>query len=249
MPACGLHDLGADSLWLDEFFALENSTGRGFEHWRLPLGQVLEKPPALTSLEGARPVWAIWSSLRGDTHPPLHFVVLRLWRDLFGEGDKAARGLSLLFGIASLPLLFVLARRLAGEGAALWATLLMAATPLHVRYAQEARNYTMALCLVLVTALLVVPVPGRTGSRRGVVGLALLVLVSALTHYFTVTALAMLALFAMLRPDERRPASPLRGLRRGGPGLPRPVGAARCGNSASTSLSTSTSRPAKGTSS
>jgi uncharacterized membrane protein len=95
--ALRVHDIRADSLWLDEFFALENSTGRGFEHWRLPLGQVLEAPPTLTSLEGARPVWAIWSSLRGDTHPPLHFVLLRLWRDVLGEGDLAARSLSLLF--------------------------------------------------------------------------------------------------------------------------------------------------------
>lgn len=202
-----LHDLGADSLWLDEFFALENSTGRGFEHWRLPLGQVIEEPPALTSLEGAEPAWRIWGSLRGDTHPPLHFMLLRLWRQAFGESAVAARALSLVFGITSLPLLFVLARRLGGAVPALWSTLLMALSPLHVRYAQEARNYTMALCLVLGAALMLVPANQRPRPRPDVFWLSLLVLASALTHYFALPVLAMLALFALLRPEGqgRRP--------------------------------------------
>ena len=189
-----VRDLGADSLWLDEFFALENSTGRGFAHWRLPLGQVIEEPPALTSLEGAEPVWRIWRSLRGDTHPPLHFIFLRLWRE-------ASRALSLVFGIASLPLLFVLARRLGGDVPALWSTLLMAVSPLHLRYAQEARNYTMALCLVLATAILLVTPAQKPWSRRDVVWLSLLVLASALTHYFALPVLAMLAFFVLLRLD------------------------------------------------
>ena len=197
-----VRDIGASSLWLDEFFALENSTGRGFEHWRLPLGQVLEKPPALTSLEGAEAPWRIWGSLRGDTHPPLHFILLRFWREAFGEGDVTARSLSLLFGMASLPLLFVLARRLAGDVPALWATLLMAVSPLHVRYAQEARNYTMALCLVLGVALVLVPAVPKPQARPGVVLLSLLVLASVLTHYFALPVLAVLALFALLRPAE-----------------------------------------------
>ena len=195
-----VRELGASSLWLDEFFALENSTGRGFEHWRLPPGHVIEKPPALTSLEGAEPAWRIWASLRGDTHPPLHFILLRFWREAFGEGDVAARSLSLLFGMVSLPLLFVLARRLAGDVPALWSTLLMAVSPLHVRYAQEARNYTMALCLVLGAALVLVPAVPKPMGRRGVVLLSLLVLASALTHYFALPVLAMLALFALVRP-------------------------------------------------
>jgi dolichyl-phosphate-mannose-protein mannosyltransferase len=199
-----VHDLGADSLWLDEFFALENSTGRGFEHWRLPLGQVIEKPPPLTSLEGAPPVWAIWRSLRGDTHPPLHFMLLRFWRDLFGEGDVAARSLSLLFGVLSLPLLFVLARRLLGEVPGLWATLLMAVAPVHVRYAQEARNYTMALCLVLIAALVIVAPSGkpRVPSLRSGLLLSLVVLAATLTHYFAVTALAALALYVLLQGER-----------------------------------------------
>jgi len=56
-----------------------------------------------------------------------------------------------LFAIASIPLLYALARRLIGEKAALAAALLFALSPTHVYYSQEARGYTMTILLVLAS--------------------------------------------------------------------------------------------------
>lgn len=192
-------ELGAQGFWLDELFALENSTGRGFSHLTLPVGVVMAKPPSLTSIAGGRPWWTIWTSLSNDTHPPLHFMLLRLWREAFGEGDVAARSLSVVASLAGLALLFLVARELLGPARALGASLLIAVAPLQIRYAQEARNYTMAQALCLGAALALLRIEARGAGTARNAALALCVLASLLTHYLAIPVAAVLALYALLR--------------------------------------------------
>ncbi len=95
----------------------------------------------------------LWSWLiRIDQHPPLYYSLLSLWQALFGDLQAAVRALSALCSIATLPVLFLAARRLFDQPTALIATLLLAASPMHVRYAQEARMYGL-LALAVAVAL------------------------------------------------------------------------------------------------
>jgi mannosyltransferase len=71
-----------------------------------------------------------------------------LW---FGHTEAWIRLPSVLFAIASIPLLYALARRLIGEKAALAAAVLFALSPTDVYYSQEARGYTMTILLVLAS--------------------------------------------------------------------------------------------------
>ena len=48
-----------------------------------------------------------------DVHPPLYFWAVSLWRQAFGSGLLAARMLSVLFGLASIALVGLIARRCA----------------------------------------------------------------------------------------------------------------------------------------
>src|SRR3990172_9070860 len=45
------------------------------------------------------------SIVRTDTHPPLYYLVLKIWL-VFGESETQARLLSTLFSIASIPLIY-----------------------------------------------------------------------------------------------------------------------------------------------
>lgn len=81
---------------------------------------------------------------------PLFFWLERLVVDVLGTGEFALRLLPALFGIASVPLLYLLFRRPAGERAAFWAATLMALSPWHVFWSQNARYYTLLLLLALV---------------------------------------------------------------------------------------------------
>src|SRR5205085_9485477 len=87
--ALRVYQLTDHSLWLDEFWVTELSTGRGSLHLALPSSQVLWPAPDLTGLAGAPHWYAIWTRLSSVTHPPLYFIALRLWRECFGSSDAA----------------------------------------------------------------------------------------------------------------------------------------------------------------
>jgi uncharacterized membrane protein len=73
---------------------------------------------------------------KGDFHPPLYYLILKFWTNLFGYSEIALRMPSVIFGV--LTVFFVY--KLGGKKAAL----LMAVNPLAVYYSQEARMYSLA---------------------------------------------------------------------------------------------------------
>src|SRR5262249_37361338 len=90
-----------------------------------------------------------------ESNMSLYYVLLHLWSSLDG-GAAFARGLSVVFGIATLPLLFALARRLFGIRTAVIAVLVLAANVNFVGHAREARGYSLAVLLVTAAALFLV---------------------------------------------------------------------------------------------
>ena len=83
----------------------------------------------------------------GDIQPPLYYYLLAGWTRAVGHGEWALRFPSVIFGTATVALLWSLATRLFGREprgrlAALLAAGMAAISPLYVYYAQEARMYT-----------------------------------------------------------------------------------------------------------
>ncbi|MFN8451046.1 MAG: glycosyltransferase family 39 protein [Anaerolineae bacterium] len=87
------------------------------------------------------------------TNPPLYYVLINLAARGFGTSELALRYLSLLLGVLAIPLVYQLARRLAGERAGVYAALLAAASAPLWWAAQEARMYTLLALLILICAL------------------------------------------------------------------------------------------------
>jgi len=79
------------------------------------------------------------------------FLLMRVWLHL-GPGEFWVRLPAAIFGIASIPLIYLLARKLVGVVPALAAAAIFAFSPTHVYYSQEARSYTMTILLVLVSS-------------------------------------------------------------------------------------------------
>jgi uncharacterized membrane protein len=100
----------------------------------------------------ARPVSATLQSLATEDseHPPLYFVLTRWWMRTAGDSAQSIRGLSVLFGVAALPLIWWLAREMfPGQATASISVALMAVSPFFVQYSQEARQYTLWTATVL----------------------------------------------------------------------------------------------------
>lgn len=94
-----------------------------------------------------------WTAV--DIHPPLYFALLHFWL-AFGDGEWQIRLLSVVLGVCSVAALYALARRLFNVWVATGSCLLLATSPLHVWYSQEARMYSMLAFLGLMTAYLMV---------------------------------------------------------------------------------------------
>ncbi|MEH1867624.1 MAG: glycosyltransferase [Nostoc sp.] len=161
-----LTNLTTKSPWTDEFSTLVFSLGNNF--LSVPLDQAIAPDILLQPLQ-PNPVASIGDVVHNlatqDSHPPLYFVLAYLWMKLFpSEGGLvslfAARSLPAIFGVASIPCVYVLGKvafrsRLAGQLAAA----MIAVSPYAVFLAQEARHYTLAIlwvigsltCLVIAT--------------------------------------------------------------------------------------------------
>ena len=99
-------------------------------------------------------------SLLGAVHragaAPLYYLLLHIWISLFGNGESAAHALSLLIGLASIPVAMWTGWSLAGRRAGFFAAVLFAFSSFLTRYAQEAGPYELMLVLgLLATAGLI----------------------------------------------------------------------------------------------
>lgn len=107
-----------------------------------------------------------------DIHPPLYYLLLHFWIRLFGPSVVSVRSLSVVIGTATLPFLYLVAKRLLGPIGAFLATLLLAISPFHVYYSQEVRMYALVTLLALVATTFALQwdlARGRWGTWLGYV--------------------------------------------------------------------------------
>lgn len=84
----------------------------------------------------------------GDFHPPFYYLLLKVWSMIFGTSEIALRSLSVIFGVASIYLVYLIGKKISDKKVGLIAAVLLATSGLHVYYSQEARMYTLATLLV-----------------------------------------------------------------------------------------------------
>jgi len=197
------YQIGGPSLWKDEIWSVEMAMGRGSVHDQLPPNVIRTDQPDLTGLAAAAPWWSICTHLGGVTHPPLYFVVLRGWMDLFGTGALATRSLSAIFSLAAILVFFDVCRFLHGPRIALIAAILMALAVGQIDFAQDARGYTLLILLGLcaIDFLLRIELQGVTAVRLA--GLAICFAAAGMTHYLAAGALPALAAYAAIRLGSR----------------------------------------------
>jgi 4-amino-4-deoxy-L-arabinose transferase-like glycosyltransferase len=133
-------------------------------------------------------------------HPPLSFIVNHLFL-LIGESDFFLRLPSALFGIASLPVLYILARDLTSRQGAFFAVSVFAVSPFHVWYSQDGRMYSQLLFLSLLSSVLLMQAL-KHDKPRWWVFYTLVSTAGLYTHVFM--ALGLIAQFLWVLFYERR---------------------------------------------
>jgi len=81
--------------------------------------------------------------VRIDQHPPLYYLLLHYWIALNGDTPSHVRLLSALFGTATIPVIYLIGRRMSNVVVGLAAAVFLALSVFNIYYAQEARMYTL----------------------------------------------------------------------------------------------------------
>ena len=140
------------------------ATSSCLKSWASPLGVfILALVPRLVDLS-ARPFWldevytyqraslapgALMLDSFQNHHMPSFFLLLSPLVAL-GNPQFWLRLPSAVFGAVAVALVFVIARRIAGQLAGVLAALILGLSPTVLAFAQEARSYTLVMTLVLV---------------------------------------------------------------------------------------------------
>jgi hypothetical protein len=120
-----LHKLDAKPFWLDE--AISESIG-------------VSSGSAFVRLAFAR-----------ETNMAFYYLVLHWWLTLVHPSDFTIRLLSVIFAVAALPVLYAVATKLFDQRVGVAAALLLAVNPTFISYSQEARSYSLAIFLSLLS--------------------------------------------------------------------------------------------------
>jgi uncharacterized membrane protein len=132
----------------------------------------------------ARDWMALLDLTSRDNQPPLYNSLVFAWTHLFGYAEIPVRSLSLLFGVlaAFTPWL---ARRSLSSSEKLLCFAILSLMPLPIRYAQEARNYSLLFFLSASSLFCYYEILVSGSRRRGLhVLLYLSLLLLAFSHLF-----------------------------------------------------------------
>jgi len=156
----------------------------------------------------------IWFHAAHDVHPPLYFLLLHGWIELFGDGIFSIRSLSALPGIVTVGLGVWLVRLIATRHAAVLAGFLLAMLPTAVRYSQEVRMYSLLGVWLIGATIALVYWVKQPQRQRYLVIYVLLMTAGFYTHYFT--ALCVLSHWLYLLLIRLQPSNPCRLIARPG---------------------------------
>ncbi|MDY6782394.1 MAG: glycosyltransferase family 39 protein [Cyanobacteriota bacterium] len=85
-------------------------------------------------------------------HTPLYYLLARFWIQAFGASVATTRLLSVLISLLALPLVYWLCQELFPNSLTPWiAIAIISISPIHVLYAQEARQYSLWIVLTLLS--------------------------------------------------------------------------------------------------
>ena len=150
------HAIGRKPIWIDEGVSIE-----------------------LARLDWYNFLRILW---RHEGNMTLYYVLLRAWLP-FGNGEGYIRALSVLPCLAAIPAIYALGRRMLNSGVGLIASLLLALNAYDIRYAQEARSYSLCPLLCILSSIYFLKCVEEP-SRSSRIGHVLTGALAAYAHFF-----------------------------------------------------------------
>ncbi len=151
-----------------------------------------------------RPSAAFWHFLwHEEGNMAMYYVLLRPWLH-FGNSEAMVRLLSVLPGVLSIPLMYLLGKRLFGPRTGILAAALFALNPCAIASSQEARAYSFLVLMVIISTYCFIRLIEGPSYRFAIVyGLA--AGFTCYFHYFGVLVAAAHAVSLLAMPRGKWP--------------------------------------------
>ncbi len=155
-------------------------------------------------------LWQIFITYGGSNHHLLNTLLVKIFVDALGEHEWVVRLPAVLFGTATIPALYGVARQVMSRRSGLLAALLLAVSYHHIFFSQNARGYSAYLFFSLVSSALLVRALRAERARDWMLFIITTVLnvASQLIGAFVFAAHSIVAALALLDVMRRR-SSPL----------------------------------------
>jgi mannosyltransferase len=167
--------------------------------------QPLWRDEAFTALAVQRPLGSMIDVVRNDSAPPLFYLVERLFAAV-STAPAVLRVFPVLLGMAAIPLVAALGRRIAGDAGGLWAALIGAVAPALLVSSLDARMYMLSTTLVLASTLCLLRALEQPSAKRWVL-YAVLSVLAVYTVYFALFAVFAQVITVALLYGRRRPGT------------------------------------------
>jgi mannosyltransferase len=170
--------IDSKSLWLDEAFTAHRVM--------LPLSELLKV------------------IIHGRMNMSLYYLVVAGWASVAGSSEFMLRLPSVLFGTATVPLVYVLGAELWGRRTGLIAATLVTVNATSIQYAQTARSYTMLVMFATLASIFFIRAIKRNAAPRGLAGYLVSETFTVYAHLFGIFALPAqwISLF-IFRPNRK----------------------------------------------
>lgn len=159
--AVRIYRLNSKSLWLDEVTTLTTRA-------TLPVEQILDV------------------AVSSSPHPPGYFISLHYWLTLVGATPLTARLFSVVVGVGAVLFTYGVGRELFTARTGVVGALLLALSPMHIQYSQEARMYALLSFLTVASTYFFVRLLNREFSARVPVGYVICTVCLLYTHLFAI---------------------------------------------------------------
>ncbi|WP_317065042.1 glycosyltransferase family 39 protein [Methanoculleus caldifontis] len=184
------YNLGGNSLWLDE---------------------------ASTLMFARQSLIGIWESTAGGEFNPPLFYWLEHGMLIFGESEFVLRLLPAFLGVLTIPVVYYIGKEFRDRNVGLIAAALLAFSPFHIFYSQEARAYAPMLFFFSLALLFYVRA-SRSDEARSWVLFGVFSAIAFWMHFYAIVPVAVLVFHALvtrageIRRDPRSARKPAMGL-------------------------------------
>ena len=120
-----VYDLGAESFWFDEIFTIH-----------------------FVSLDLPTLIQQLTTEVEMTRHA-VYYLSAHFWVLPSGISEVSIRSLSVIFGVLSIGMMYLVGRQLFGENVGLISSFLMAVSEFQIYHSQEARFYSLLVLLTL----------------------------------------------------------------------------------------------------